>query len=128
MYNPDYSAFDAEYCFGIFNEDWTQEVSSDYTHNGGLKFVITIENIQWGTEIFAKDSCGNYSDFVYQNSQYSLYSMPVGLLEVGKTYEVVLYEETYFTLPQLGLLPLSEMGDFGAYPEDLSGIVFEEVN
>lgn len=127
MYNADFTSYDAEYCFGIIDEDWTQEAASDYTHNGGLKFIITIEEVQWGTEIFAKDSCGNYSEFVYQSSPYSLYSTPAGTFEVGKTYEVVLYKETYFTVPQLGLLPLADMGDFGAFPEDLSAIVVTEV-
>jgi len=124
-YDASWVASDAEYCFGVFNEDWTTIVANDYTHNGGLKFVITIEEVQWGTEYLAKDSCGNYSELLYQNSPYGLYSMPVDLFEAGNTYNVVLYKDTYFTVPQLGLLPVAEMGAFGAYPEDLSGITSE---
>ncbi len=126
-YNADFSSYEAEYCFGIFDEDWTAETASDYTHETGLKFVITVEQIQWGTEVFVKDSCGNYSEFIYENSSFGLYSTPVDFFEVGKTYEVVLYKEVYFTVAQLGLLPVASMGDFGAYPTDLSAIVSTEV-
>jgi|LGOV01.1.fsa_nt_gb hypothetical protein len=124
-YDASWIPSDAEYCFGVFNEDWSTIDANDYTHNGGLKFVITIEEVKWGTEYLAKDSCGNYSELLYQDSPYGLYSMPAGLFEVGKTYSVVLYKDTYFTVPQLGLLPVADMGDFGAYPEDLSGITSE---
>jgi outer membrane murein-binding lipoprotein Lpp len=126
-YNADYTSYDAEYCFGIFDEDWSTITANDYTHNTGLKFVITIEQVVWGTEVFAKDSCGNYSEFIFDNSSYGLYSVPVDFFETGKTYEVVLYKETYFTTPQLGLLPAADMGDFGAYPTDLTAIVKTEV-
>lgn len=129
-YNADWTNYDAEYCFGVFDEDWTTITANDYTYGEGLKFVITIEELAWGTEIFAKDSCGNYSVFIYPNSNYAFYSAPFGLLEEGKTYEVVLYKEMYFTEYQLGLLPSAEMvmGDFGlTYPVDLSGIMVTEV-
>lgn len=126
-YDASYVATDTEYCFGVFDEDWSTIVSNDYTHNGGLKFVITIEEVKWGTEYFAKDSCGNYSELLYQNSPYGLYSMPTGLFEVGNTYTVVLYKDVYFTVPQLGLLPAADMGAYGAYPTDISGIVSELV-
>lgn len=124
-YDESWNPVDAEYCFGVFDEDWSTITTNDYTHNGGLKFVITIEEIRFGTEYLAKDSCGNYSEFLYEDSAYGLYSMPIGFFEVGNTYSVVLYKDTYFTVPQLGLLPVADMGDFGAYPEDLSAIVSE---
>jgi hypothetical protein len=127
-YNADYSSYEAEYCFGIFDLDWSLEADGDYKYNEGLKFVITIEEITWGTEAFVKDSCGNYSEFIYENSSYSLYSIPTDYFEVGKTYEVILYKDVYFSVAQLGLLPLFEMGDFGSYPTDLSGIVATELN
>lgn len=122
-YTPEYVAYDAEYCFGVFDEDWSLIEANDYTHNDGLKFEITITDVLWGTEFYAKDSCGNYSEFIYQESPFGFYSMPANYLEVGKTYEVVLYKEIYFTVPQLGLLPLAELGDWGSYPTDLSGII-----
>ena len=126
-YNADWTTSDAEYCLGVFDEDWSTLPEDDFKVGEGLKFVITVETVSWGTEIFVKDSCGNYSEFVYQSSPFSMYSMPTGLLEEGKTYEVVLYKEMYFTEYQLGFLPLAEMGEFGAYPEDLSGIIYQEV-
>jgi len=127
-YNADYSSYDAEYCFGIFDENWTLENPSDYTHNTGLKFVITVEQLMWGTEMFVKDSCGNYSEFIYDDSSYSMYSIPAGFFTEGETYEVVLYKDVYFTVNQLGLLPVSEMEAFGAYPADLSGIEFTKLD
>lgn len=126
-YDDSWNPFEAEYCFGVFDEDWSTITASDYTHNTGLKFIITIEQVQWGTEVFAKDSCGNYSEFILDDSSYGLYSTPAGFFEVGETYEVVFYKEIYFTVSQLGLLPLADMGDFGAYPTDLSGIVSSKV-
>ena len=125
-YNADYSSYEAEYCFGVMDEDWSTITANDYTHNTGLKFVITIEQSStfMGTsEVFVKDSCGNYSEFIYADSSYSLYSTPADLFEVGATYEVVLYKEVYFTTYQLGLLPLTDMEAYGAYPTDQSGIV-----
>lgn len=122
-YNADWSSYEAEYCFGVFNEDWSTIVANDYTHNTGLKFVITIEQVLFGTEVYVKDSCGNYSEFIFDDSSYGLYSTPANFFEAGATYEVVLYKETYFMTPQLGLLPLVDMADFGQYPTDLSGIV-----
>ena len=127
-YNADWTSYEAEYCFGIFDEDWSTLATDDYSHNTGLKFVVTVEEIVWGTEMFVKDSCGNYSVFLYQSSPYALYSIPAGFFEVGKTYEVVMYKEMYFTTYQLGFLPLADMGDFGAYPEDLSGVVVTEIS
>lgn len=125
-YNPDYTPYEAEYCFGVFDVDWSTITDSEYTHNGGLKFVITVESVMWGTEVFVKDSCGNYSEFIYANSSYSFYSVPNGLLEEGKTYEVVLYKEAYFSVDQLGLLPSADL-EFGMYPTDLSNIVITEI-
>ncbi|AIO17925.1 Chromosome partition protein Smc [Candidatus Izimaplasma bacterium HR1] len=126
-YDASWAAYDAEYCFGVFDEDWSTITANDYTHNTGLKFIITIEQVQWGTEIFVKDSCGNYSEFIYSESSYSMYSTPASFFEVGETYEVVLYKEIYFTEYQLGLLPLTDMGEMGAYPTDLSGIVSTKI-
>lgn len=126
-YNADYTSYEAEYCFGAFDEDWSTIAANDYTHNTGLKFQITVEQIVWGTEMFVKDSCGNYSEFIFDASSYGLYSVPADMFEVGKTYDVVLYKEAYFTSNQLGLLPKADMGDFGAYPADLSAIVATEV-
>lgn len=128
-YNPDYSTNNEEYCFGIFNDDWSTLPADDYKHNGGLKFVITIEQMStgWSTEIFAKDSCGNYSNFLFENSMYAFYSAPDGYFEVGETYEVVLYKESYFpgSPEQLGFLPAADLVQ-GAYPEDLSALVINK--
>ena len=126
-YDAAWTPSDAEFCFGVFDEDWSTIAANDYTHNGGLKFVITIEEVQWSTEYLAKDSCGNYSELIYHNSPYGLFSMPADLFEAGNTYNVVLYKEAYVTVPQLGLLPLADMGDYSAYPVDLSGIIAELV-
>ena len=124
-YNADWSANNAEYCFGIFDTDWSTLDADDYTHNGGLKFVLTIESIEWGTEVFAKDSCGNYSNFLFDNSMYAFYSAPVGFFEEGATYEVVLYKDVYFagSPAQLGFLPAADLDAQGQYPTDLTGIV-----
>lgn len=127
-YNADWTSYEAEYCLGVMDDDWSTLQADDYSQGEGLLFIITIEEILWDTEILVKDSCGNYSTFLYSSSPFSLYSVPVGMFEVGKTYEVILYKETYFTVPQLGLLPLAEMGEWGAYPEDLSGIIVTEIS
>ncbi len=129
-YNADWTPNNAEYCFGIYDtEDWSTLADDDYkVTNGdstGLKFLITIESIEWGTEIFAKDSCGNYSNFLFDNSSYAFYSSPAGFFEAGATYEVVLYKEVYMygSPAQLGFLPEVDLvGDFNLYPEDLTGI------
>ena len=126
-YNPDYSTYEAEYCFGVFDEDWSTITANDYTHNTGLKFEITVLQVQWGTEIFVTDSCGNYSEFIFDESSYGLYSAPLGYFEVGETYEVVLYKEVYFMEPQLGFLPAADMAEYGAYPEDLSALVINKI-
>lgn len=128
-YNPDWTSNNAEYCFGVFDTDWTTLTDDDYKTTKsnviGLTFVITIESVEWGTEVFAKDSCGNYSNFLFDNSMYAFYSAPFGYFEEGATYEVVLYKDVYFagSPAQLGFLPEVDLvGDFNSYPEDLTGI------
>lgn len=128
--NQDWTTTETEYCFGVYDtEDWSTLVADDYkVTNGastGLKFVITIEKIEWGTEIFAKDSCGNYSNFIFDASKYGFYSAPAAFFEEGATYEVVLYKEVYMagSPAQLGFLPEAVLeGDYNSYPADLSGI------
>jgi len=127
-YDPvTYAPVEAEYCFGVYDDDWSTITANDYTQGAGLHFVVTVLEVQWGTEVLLQDSCGNFSELLLTNSSYGMYSMPTGLLEVGKTYDVVLYKDVYFTIPQLGFLPLTEMGDWGAYPEDISGITLSEI-
>lgn len=124
-YNADWSPNNAEFCFGVFEDDWSTYASDDYAHNGGLKFVLTIESVEWGTEVFAKDSCGNYSNFLFDSSMYAFYSAPAGYFEEGATYEVVLYKDVYFvgSPAQLGFLPAADLTAQGQYPTDLTGIV-----
>lgn len=130
-YNPDWSTNNDEYCLGVFDvEDWSTLPDDAFkTVSGttvGLKFVLTITSISSGysTEIFATDSCGNYSDFLNAASAYGFYSAPAGYFEVGETYEVILYKDVYFagSPAQLGFLPAADMAEFGAYPTDLSGL------
>lgn len=131
-YNADFSTNNEEYCFGAINSetDWSTFDDDDYRVGNGLKFVITVLDVEWGTEIFAQDSCGNYSEFYFQHSPYMFYSMPAGMFEVGKTYEVVLYREVYmFGSPaQVGVLPAADLIDGWQYPTDLSGVSVTEVS